>query len=117
MVTGPVMQIGRRIFVVLLLVISGYQLWLIVDRWVAAIKYRIHFGADSGPWVSLGFDTVITGFASLLIVCFLSLLVHRKARKSNDVLSRWVSVAAFVLAAFATGALLVLVILPITAFR
>jgi len=117
MVTPLFMQFARRIFVVLLLLISGYQLWLVVDRWVAAIKYRLHFGADSGPWVSLGFDTVITGFASLLIICFLSLLVHRKARKNNDVLSRWVSVVAFVLAASATGALLVLVILPITAFR
>ncbi len=117
MVTHRTVQIGRRIIVLLLLFVSGYQLWLVVDRWIAAIKYRMHFGADSGPWVSFGSDTVLTGFASLLIVCILSFWASRKSGKSNDALSKWISMAAFGLAVVATGALFVLVILPISVFR
>ncbi len=109
--------IVNRIIALLLLLISGYQLWLVLDRWVAAIKYRTHFGADSGPWISLGLDTVVVGFVSLIIVGILTLWARRKARKNRNALSKWVSVAAFVLAAFAAGALLFLVILPITVFR
>jgi hypothetical protein len=112
-----IVQIGRRIFAVLLLLISGYQLWLVVDRWIAAIRYRIHFGIGSEPWVSLGFDTVIEGFASLLIVCILSLWVRRKARKCNDVFSQWTATGALGLGAIATAALIALLILPISELR
>jgi hypothetical protein len=111
------LHIGSRILALLLLLISGYELWVVVDRWVAAIKYRIHFGADSGPYISLGLDTVLTGFVSLLVVSILSLWTSRKSRRNNDALSKWISEAAFGLAVLAIVALFVLVILPVSVFR
>lgn len=110
-------HLGKRTFVLLLLIASCYLLWLVADRWVAAIKYRIHFGADSESWVSLGFDTVLTGFASLVMVGSLSLWMHRKARDSGDLISQRITIASLSLSLVAFSALLVLAILPTTMFR
>jgi hypothetical protein len=109
--------VGKIIYVIVLLIISGYQFWLVIDRWVAALKYRSQFGANSGSWISLGLDTVLIGFAFLLFAGILSLGMYRKTRHSKDLLIKRISLAAFGLATFAIVALMVLVFLPTTAFR
>lgn len=98
----------------ILLIISGYQLWLVADRWIAAIKYRISFGADSGQWISLGIEAIIFGFGSLLLVCALALWVRRLARNEEDILSQRVSAIVLTITLTAAIALLILVLLPTT---
>lgn len=103
-----------RVFSVVLLILSGYQLLLVAGRWFAAIKYRLHFADDSGAWISLGVEALIFGFASLLLVGVMSLWLRQRARTAEDVLCRRISTTAFALTVISTVALVVLVLLPTT---
>jgi len=110
-------RLMRRVFLALLGMMSLYELWLVGDRWFAAVKYRLHFGPDAGPWVSLGRDSVFIGFASLLFVCMFTYWQGLRIWGAYDIPSRLIAMVAFVASVVAICALLVLVILPTTTFR
>ena len=110
--------IVNRILASLMLLLSAYQAWLVADRWTEFFHWRAEFGSgDTGPWVTLGLDTVLFGFASLAFVCFISLWTKRKAKYSKDSLGKIIATVAFWVAALAAAALFVLILLPTTTFR
>jgi len=110
--------LANRILASLMLLLGAYQAWLVADRWREFFHWRAEFGSsDTGPWVTLGLDTVLFGFASLAFVCFISLWGKRNAKHSKDSLSRIISTVAFCLAALTAAALFVLILSPTTTFR
>ena len=117
MVTRQTTRHANRLLILALLLIVSYQLLLVADRWVAAFKYINKFGAASRPWVSLGFDTVVVGFASLLLVLTVGMWVRRKVKAYNDTFAQIASILVIGFAVLAAGALLVLVLAPATALR
>jgi hypothetical protein len=117
--TTPIRNLlANRILASLMLLLGAYQAWLVTDRWMEFFHWRTEFGrSDAGPWITLGLDTVLFGFASLVFVCFISLWCKRKTKHSKDSLGRIISTVAFLIAVLTVAALFVLILLPTTTFR
>ena len=109
--------IVNTILALALLALALYQLYLVTGRWVAVFHYLAKFGSDRGPWITLGFNTVIFGSVSLLIVGFFSYWSRRKAKGNKDSLSVILSTVALGAIVIAAIGLLTLIILPTIGFR
>jgi|WetSurMetagenome_2_1015567.scaffolds.fasta_scaffold79041_2 hypothetical protein len=108
---------ANRAFAAALLLIAFYPFWIVADRWLAVYRHFRNFGTDSGYWVDLGTDTVVFGFACLLILGFLAFLNTRWSKRRKDILGIRLSTLALLVTAVTLVCLLVLVSLPGTAFR
>lgn len=112
--TGRFMN-KSSIFILFLL--SIYQLFLVIDRWIAFIKHHIHFGANSGTSISLGTDTFIFGFLSLVLVIVFSVWQYKSKTNGYNNFYKILILITIYFALVASISLLILVLLPSTRFR